>query len=1037
MQQQEQQWNLSSWSIRHVVPTAALFLVLAVVGVIAFLQLGIDENPNIDVPIVSVTVTQLGASPTELETQVTKKVEDAIAGVTNIRHIVSTASDGVSSTSIEFEIGTSSDRAVNDVRDAVTKIRQQLPQGIDEPIVSRVDWVGGSFATYTVFSRERSSTELSWLVDNDIGRALRTVSGVGKVTRSGGVDREVRVNLDPIRMKAVGATADMVNAQIKALNIDLPGGRGVIGGAEQSVRTLGSSPTVERLAATEIALPNGNKVRLDSLGRVMDGSSEERNLAFMDGKPVVSFSIVRSNGSNLVDVENGVDKKIDELRKSLPADIEISKIRSHGRYIRDCYSATLDSLTIGALLALAVIWFYVRDRRATLISSLAIPLSIVPTFAVMKWAGFTMNGMSLLALALVIGILVDDAIVEIENIVRHLRMGKRPFDAACDAADEIALAVIATTMTIIVVFVPVAFMSGIVGQFFKQFGLVVAVAVFFSLLVARMLTPMMSAYLMKELPHDEKRGLLSRWFSHALAWALRHRMASIGIALLIFIASLVMFKTMPTSLIEAVDRNESVMDMSLPPGATVDDMKRVALAASNIFKARSEVRIVFVTAGGEAAVNKGTFFIELKPKDKRKLSQQRFEDDVRKELNKIPGARFGFYRSLGGGTKPLQIALTSDNPDELTRYSEEMLDQMRRIPGLYDVSSSAAVLRPELVVVPDFARAAEQGVSVQSIARTALIATLGDTDYNMAKFNLKDRQINIRVQLDPKYREDVQVLEGLQVLGADGRLVPLRAVAQIKLGSGPAEISRYDRGRQISLDAALVTGTSLGDAMKAVHQLPAYKKMPPSIREQPVGDAEIQRDVFTGFGTAIGYAVLLIYTVLVLLFGGFLHPITIMVSLPLSLCGALLALVVTGNSLGMYALIGIVMLMGLVTKNAILLVEYCLKAMRAGMTRREAIKAASTVRMRPIVMTTIAMIAGMLPIALKLGAGSEARAPMAIAVIGGLITSTILTLVIVPVVFTYIDDFQSWILKIFGQKKQQEANPDPSDSQSRIASARR
>ncbi len=1030
------QWNLSSWSIRNIVPTTAFFLVLTVVGIIAFSQLGIDENPNIDVPIVSVTVTQKGASPTELETQVTKKVEDAISGISNIRHISSTATDSVSNTNIEFEIGTSTDRAVNDVRDAVTKIRQQLPLGIEEPIVARVDFVGGPFATYTVSSAERSPAELSWLVDNDIGRALRTVSGVGKIARSGGVEKEVRVNLDPVRMQAVGATADMVNTQVRALNIDLPGGRGMVGGAEQSVRTLGSAPSVAKLAATQIGLPNGNSVRLDSLGQVIEGSSEERNLAFLDGKPVVAFWVVRSNGSNLVEVENGVDSKIDELRKSLPKDIEITKIRSNGRFIRESYSASLDSLIIGALLALAVIWIYVKDNRATLISSLAIPLSVVPTFAVMKWAGFTLNGMSLLGLALVIGILVDDAIVEIENIVRHLRMGKKPFDASCDAADEIALAVIATTMTIIVVFVPVAFMGGIPGQFFKQFGLTVAVAVFFSLLVARMLTPMMSAYLLKELPHEDHDDAVSRSFSKSLDWALNHRLISVGVAFLIFAGSIVLFKMMPTSLVSNIDRCESVMDLSLPPGVTVADMKRVSEAASKIFLKRPEVSSVFITDGGDSQINKGTIFIELVAKNQRKLSQQKFEDEVRKELDKIPGARFGFYRSMGGGTKPLQIALTSQEPELLASYSDKLLNAMRKIPGLYDCSSSAAILRPEIVVIPDFARAAEQGISVSSIARTALIATLGDTDYNMAKFNLKDRQINIRVQLDPRYREDIQTLAGLQVQGADGRLVPLHSVAEIKFGSGPAEISRYDRARQITVDAGLDADLTIGEAMKAVHALKEYKEMPREIKEQPVGDSEIQRDVFAGFGTAIGYAILLIYAVLVLLFGGFLHPITIMVSLPLSLCGALLGLVVTGNSLGMYGLIGIVMLMGLVTKNAILLVEYCLKAMRAGMDRDEAIRAAGAIRMRPIVMTTVAMIAGMVPIALKLGAGSEARAPMAIAVIGGLVTSTILTLVIVPVVFTYIDDFQNWLLRIF-KKSQPDLSKEEEQSQSRPMSSRR
>ncbi|MBX9720740.1 MAG: efflux RND transporter permease subunit, partial [Candidatus Obscuribacterales bacterium] len=887
------QWNLSSWSIRNAVPTTALFLVLTVVGLLSFFQLGIDENPNIDVPIVSVSVTQKGASPTELETQVTKKVEDAISGISNIRHITSTASDGASSTNIEFEIGTSTDRAVNDVRDAVTKIRQQLPQGIDEPIVARVDFVGGPFATYTVSSAERSATELSWLVDNDIGRALRSVSGVGKVSRSGGADREVRVNLDPIRMQAVGATADMVNTQVRSLNIDLPGGRGTVGGAEQSVRTLGSSPTIARLAATQIALPNGNTVRLDSLGKVIDGSSEERNLAFLNGKPVVAFWVVRANGSNLVDVENGVDKKIEQIRKTMPKDIEIVKIRSHGRFIRESYSASLDSIIFGALLSLVVIWVYVRDNRATLISSLAIPLSVVPTFAVMKWAGFTLNGMSLLGLALVIGILVDDAIVEIENIVRHLRMGKTPFDASCEAADEIALAVIATTLTIIVVFVPVAFMGGIPGQFFKQFGLTVAVAVFFSLLVARMLTPMMSAYLLKELPHEEHNDLVSRLFSKSLDWALDHRGISVGVAFVIFVGSLIMFKMMPTSLISNIDRCESIMSVSLPPGVTVGDMKEVAERSAKVFKSRPEVESVFFN-DDDGSINKGMIFVELTPKDKRQLSQQKFEDEIREDLTKIPGAKFGFYRSMGGGGKPLQIALTSDDPDELVKYSDRLLSEMRNVKGLYDCSSSAAILRPEIVVAPDFSRAAEQGVSVQSIARTALIATLGDTDYNMAKFNLKDRQINIRVQLDPAYREDIQVLAGLQVLGADGKLIPLHSVADIRFGSGPAEISRYDRARQITVDAGISSDITLGEAMKSVHELKAYKEMPKSIREQPVGDSEIQRDVFTGFGTAIGYAILLIYAVLVLLFGGFLHPITIMVSLPLSLCGALLGLMATG-----------------------------------------------------------------------------------------------------------------------------------------------
>ena len=1028
-------WNLSSWSIHSPVPTIVFFLVLTIAGLIGFFNLGIDENPNIDVPVIVVTVTQLGASPTELETQITRKIEDAVAGIGNIKHIRSTVVDGASTTSVEFEIGTNTDRCVNDVRDAVTKIRQQLPQSIEEPIVQRLDFVGGSFETFTVASPERTLTELSWIVDNKIARSLMSVPGVGKVQRAGGANREIRVLLDPTRLQAIGTTADAVNAQIRALNIDLPGGRGTIGSAEQSIRTLGSAPTVEKLAATKIYLPNGQTVRLDSLGKVIDSSAEQREIAYLNGQPVVAFSLIRSMGSNLVDVENGVDKKLESIKASLPKDIILKKIRTNGTYIRESYSASLDSLVIGAVLALAVIWYFVRDNRATFISSLAIPLSVIPTFAIMKWAGFTLNGMSLLGLALVIGILVDDAIVEIENIVRHLRMGKKPFDAACEAADEIALAVIATTLTVIVVFVPVAFMAGIPGQFFKQFGLTVAVAVLFSLLVARMLTPMMAAYMMKDLGPQEHEGMMLRVYLVSLDWALKHRFVSVLATIVIFIGSIVMFKTMPTALISNIDRSQSVMTVALAPGVSVRDTREVIENATKILLARKEVESVYAIAGDENSVSKGFIFLRLVPKNKRTLSQQRFEDEIHKELVKIPGARFGFFRSLGGSGKPLSIAITSDDPDALNQYADRLLNEMRGIKGLYDVTSSSALLRPEINVHPDFARAAEQGVSVQSIARTAQMATLGDSEANLAKFNLKDRQINIRVQIAPEYRKDIQVLGGLQVQAADGRLVPLASVADVKFGSGPAEITRFGRARQVTIDANLNSDVNLGDALKAVHELKTYKAMPAEITEQALGDAEIQRDVFSGFGTAIGYAILLIYAVLVLLFGGFLQPLTIMVSLPLSLCGALLGLIMTGNPLGMYGLIGIVMLMGLVTKNAILLVEYALKAMRAGMTRQDAIRAAGSIRMQPIVMTTIAMIAGMIPIAMKWGAGAEARAPMAIAVIGGLITSTILTLVIVPVVFTYVDDFQNWLFKIF--KKAKPENREDEETPRTIASTRR
>ncbi|UFP96444.1 efflux RND transporter permease subunit [Gloeobacter morelensis] len=1010
-------WNISAWSIRNPVPTVVLFLMLTVAGVAAFLNLSIAAEPDIDVPAVSVTVSQLGAAPSELETQVTRKIEDAVVGLGNVKRLTSTVNDGSSTTRVEFFLGTNTDRAVNDVRDAVTKIRAQLPQSIDPPVVRRNDEAGGPILGYTVYSKQRSNAEISWLTDNTIARAILTVPGVSRVYRSGGVTREVRVELNPNRLQALGVTADQLNGQIRALNIDLPGGRGEVGPGEQAIRTLGSAATVERLAATQILLPDGRYARLDTLGRVLDGTTEPRQIAYLDGKPGVAFEVVRSKGSNLVNVEAGVEKKVAELKKILPADIRIDPTWTVGDFVRESYEASVDALLLGAALAVVVIWVFLRDWRSTLIAGLAMPLSAIPTFAVMKTLGFTLNSMTLLALALVIGILVDDAIVEIENIVRHIAMGKPPYQAALDAADEIGLAVVATTMTIVAVFVPVAFMGGIQGQYYRQFGITVAAAVLFSLVVARMLTPLLAAYLMKPLPEAEGKGALARLYDRFLGWAIDHRFITLAVAGAFFAGSLTLFQTIPTSLIGSVDDNQSTLAVELPPGATFAQTRQAVERVNAIVMGREEVSKLETTVGtydNSGKINEAKFYISLKPKSERQNSKQKFEAAVREQLIAIPGVRFAFSGGNWDSIKTLQIVLKSDDSLTLRRTAAALTDQMRSLPGLTDVSSSAAILRPEIQVRPKFDRAAELGVSVQAIARTALIATLGDREADLAKFNLPGRQINIRVQLDPAFRGNLEAIRDLRVASASGELVPLKAVAEVHLGSGSAQIDRYDRARQVTVGANLLPGTELGPALAQVHQLPVLRNLPAGVSEQLTGDAENQRDVFEGFGFAIGAAVLLIYAVLVLLFGGFLHPLTIMVSLPLSLGGVVLGLLLFGKSLGLYALIGIIMLMGLVTKNAILLVEYGLMAIEAGQPRRSALLQAGESRMRPILMTTIAMIAGMLPIALGLGAGSEVRSPMAVAVVGGLVTSTLLTLIVVPVVFTCIDDLQQWLLRLAG-----------------------
>jgi HAE1 family hydrophobic/amphiphilic exporter-1 len=1006
-------WNISAWCIRNPIPSIILFFLLTTAGIYALANLGIEEEPNVDEPWVSIYITENGAAPRELETQVTRKVEDAVAGVANVKHIHSWVSTGYSNTAVEFELGTNSDRAANDVREAINKIRQQLPKSIDEPAIARNDYVSGSSILYTISSSKRSTMELSWLVDNDVTRSLMATSNVGNVYRFGGVDRQINIDLDPVRMEALGVTADMVNTQLKSLNVDLPGGRGELGSAEQSIRTLGSSPSVEALRSDRIMLSGNRWVELRALGTITDGINEMRHKALMDGKPVVSFEVIRRRGKNIVDVERDSERVLKTLRERMP-DVAFTRIFSDAKYVKESCSATFEALLLGAALAVLVIWIFLRDGRAAFISALAMPLSVIPTFAYLKASDFTLNDMSLLGLALVIGILVDDAIVEIENIVRHMNMGKSPYVAAVDAADEIGLAVVATTMAAIVVFLPVAFMGGVPGQYFRQFGFTVAVAVFCSLLVARLVTPVMAAYWLKPHPPDQipqgpsKVQLL---YERLLNVAIAHRLTTVLAGIIFFAASIALFQALPTSLVSRIDRGSSTIVVELPPGSTIADTTGVVLRVWKIIKARPEVELVFATMGKEGEVNQGRLQIVLKPREQRKLSQDEFEATMRPYLHTIPGARISFEGGWGSGN--VRILLTSYDADSLVKAAQQLTTEMRAIPELADVRSTAAALRPEIVVVPDLDRAAEQGVSVETIARTALVATMGDSEANRPKFDAGDRQIPIVVRLDPRFRHKMSVIGNLRVSGNSGRLIPLASVAKVRLDSGLFKIDRYDRARQVSINGTFGADFTLGQALKAIHQLPAWKNMPKSISDHPAGDAEVQQDIFGGFGYAIITGVLLIYAVLVLLFRGFLQPFTIMMSLPLSFGGALIGLLLAHKPVDMYALIGIVMLMGLVTKNAILLVEYCLVAMEHGMTREEAILRAGRTRMRPILMTTTAMIAGMLPIAFALGAGAEARAPMAIAVVGGLFMSTLLTLLVVPVVFTYMDDLQGFLIKTF------------------------
>jgi HAE1 family hydrophobic/amphiphilic exporter-1 len=1002
-------WNISAWCIRNPIPPIILFVLLTIAGVTAYLSLGIEENPNIDSPYVTVNVSENGAAPSELEAQVTRKVEDAVSGVSGVKHITSNITSGMSSTIIEFELGTNSDRATTDVRESITSIRSALPKGIDEPLIIRDDFDDGSWITYSVLSTKRSPMELSWIIDNDVTQALMAASSIGHVYRSGGADRQISVNLDPVRLEAYGVTADIVNSQLHSSNIDLPGGRGNIASAEETIRTLGSAKTLQSLRETRIMLPNGHWVSLGTLGTVEDGAGEHRRAALLNGKDVIEIDISRKRGKNVVDAEADAERIIADLEKRFP-DIKCTRIYSDAKHVKESCTATFESLIIGACLAVFVIFLFLKDWRAALIAAVAMPLSVIPTFAFMKAVNFTLNDMSLLGLALVIGILVDDAIVEIENIVRHINLGKKPFFAAIDAADEIGLAVVATTMAAVVVFLPVAFMGGKPGQFFRQFGFTVSVAVFCSLLVARLITPLMSAYWLTQHQNHDKPGKLAYAYERCLKTALKHRLTTVIIGLAFFGASLGLFQLLPTSLVSRIDKGHSMVYGQLPTGSSLKETRELAQRLTRLCLTHPEVDLVSSSIG-EQGINNCRLFIILKPKEQRKLSQDEFEAALRPELALVPGAHISFGGGWGSGRA--DILLTSLDTEALETTASELERQMKTIPKLTDVHSGTGALNPEIIVKPDIARAAEQGVSVESIARTALIATIGENEANRPKFDVKDRQIPIVVQLNPKFLNKMSVIGNLKVAGTNGKLVPLSSVATVSLASGLARIDRYDRARRANIYAKFGSDYTLGEALKAIHALPAYANKPSSVKENLTGDAETQRDIFGGFGYAIVTGVLLIYAVLVILFRGFLQPLTIMMSLPLSLGGALIGLWLFHKPIDMYALIGIVMLMGLVTKNAILLVEYCLTARARGMERQEALFTAGRTRMRPILMTTTAMIAGMLPIASGMGAGAEARSPMAIAVVGGLFMSTLLTLLVVPVVFTYMDDLQQLILKVF------------------------
>lgn len=1018
--------NISAWAIRNPIPPIILFLVLTLAGLTAYFRLPINQIPNVEFGVIEVSIGQPGASPSELETQVTQLVEAALTSVNDIDELTSTVTQGVSVTRIELQIGADISRAVESARDAMTRIRSDLPADINEPLIQRFEAAAEPIAYYGVENPKLSDQDLSYYVDRTLSRQLLGIKGVASVTRLGGVDREIRVALDPARLQAIGVTADAVNQQLRRSNIDLPGGRSQLGGQAQTIRTLGGARSVAALAEELIVLPDGRSVRLGDLGEVSDTASEPTQILRYNGQPAIGVLIQRTKGSSEVLVAEAVQHTIDKLNAAGPNTFRL--IFTPVDFIRGIHESSIAALFEGAALAVLVVFLFLRDWRATLIAAVAIPLATIPTFAAMAPLGFTLNLMTLIALALVAGVLVDDAIVEIENIARHMAMGKSPFQASLEAADEIGLAVVATSATIIAVFLPVSFMGGEVGIWFREFGVTVSVAVFVSLLVARLITPLMAAYFLKPIPHQERPSKLQNWYERALRFSLRHPVVPIGAGLLSLVIAIIVLTQLPQTFIPRLDNGALSLNVEFPPGTTLAqaDAKLNAIASASRSSAPEISGMFTSVSAANGAASNGSINYQLVDRKERNRSDYAVQQALRPVLQTMADVRTSFQNFQGGGRgADVTLEMIGDNAGAVTAAADRLATQMRGLSQLTEVRSSSGLKRPELQIRPKPDEAARAGVSASALASAVRIATASDVDRNLAKFDVDGRQVPIRVQLIEAARADLDALRALRVQTSQGGSVRLDSVADLAFGVGETTIERLDRQRSVTLSANLLKGQA-SEALTSIEALPGAKNLPAGVRLQRGGESDNLSESSQAFFTTLIWGLLFVYLVLVLLFRDFFQPLTIMTGLPLCLAGAAAGLLVTGQPVSLFVFIGIVMLVGIVTKNSILLVDFAVEQMHKGVPRNEALFDAGLKRARPIIMTTLAMSAGMVPVAAGLGADGALRQGMGTAVIGGLLFSTFLSLLFIPAAFVWVDRLERGIYWLFRFLFRIKAAPKPS-----------
>ncbi|MDP3906198.1 efflux RND transporter permease subunit [Novosphingobium sp.] len=1060
--------NISAWSIRNPVVPIILFIGLTLAGIMAFRSMSIQADPDIEFPIVIVSIAQPGAAPSEIENQITQRVESSIRSISGVQSISSTAREGNSQTIIEFQIGVDIAEAVNEVKNAVDQARGELPDGILEPQVFKAQTSSNAIGFFAVTADDMTIEQLSWLIDDTIAKRLLAIPGMAAVERNGGVDREILVELDPARMQSMGVTASQVNLALRQINVNAAGGRTEVAGSRQSVRVLGNAANAYQLSQTEIGLGGGRRVKLADIATVRDAYGELTTKAKVNGKEVVTFSISRARGESDVAVYDATMDELAKISKDSNGAIRFDRLWTEVDEVKAQYQSSIAAMIEGAVLAVIVVFFFLRDWRATFVSALAIPLSAIPTFWFMDMMGFTLNMLSLLALGLVAGVLVDDAIVEIENIVRHMRMGKSAYQASIDAADEIGLAVVATTFSIVAVFLPVGLMPGVSGQFFKNFGLTVVAAVMMSLVVARMITPMVAAYFLHARGHaSHGEGKAMDHYMRLLGWSLNtqkaqayrswrksrgyrgfvarqvervplpgtrltarvldrisrsflarmrdHRIWMMGIGLGALGLTVVMFVTTPQEFFPAGNGRFSRVSVEMVPGTTLQQTARTMEEVAELVSSEPDVESTF------QRIREGSGNLLITLKEDRELTNVEFQRQLTPKLQTIADARINFQAGGpgpgGGSGRAVNVMLSGSDPDALAKAAATLVDQMGGLKQVVAPRVSADLRRPEIIITPRLDMAASLGVTTSSLSQAIRVATLGEIDQNAAKFSLSDRQVPIRVKLPVESRRSLDTIRNLPVPTANGGSVPLSRVADIGFGSGPTSIQRYNQSRRVFVGADLAPNIVKGEADKAIADLPIMKNLPQGVSNAPFGQDEWQAEMIVNFATALVSGILLVFSVLVLLYRRFVSPLVNMGSLFLAPFGGLLALVLVGQPVSMPVFIGILMLFGIVAKNSILLIDFAIEEMALGADKDTAIAEAGHKRAQPIVMTTVAMVSGMVPTALSLSGDGAWRAPMGTVVIGGLIVSTLLTLLIVPAGFSLADGLEKrmgpWLRRIF------------------------